>query len=331
MREVRARLEVGAPPRDATQTVADWLKHWRETTLAVSARKDTTKQLYAGLSRAHLEPAPFGVTPLDRLRPTDIEALILALRAKKLSDSTIRNLYSTLRQSLDGAVRDGLLARNPAALVARPGRERHDARHLDADAVAAILRAAQGFRYHTALLLIASTGLRKGECLGLAWEQVDLEAGTLRVAGTLTRIGGRLVISEPKTQRSRREIPLNPAIITLLRRHRVAQRAEKLRAGDQWHDTGLVFTTAHGRAVDPRGFLRVIKSAATKASIDGVVSVHTLRHSAAVDWLEAGTHIRAVADLLGHSSIAVTGDIYGHTSDTAARAAIDGLASRLGL
>jgi integrase len=93
---------------------------------------------------------------------------------------------------------------------------------------------------------------------------------------------------------------------------------------------GLVFTTEFGGPVDPRNLLRTIELAASKAGLDGV-GVHTLRHSAAVAWLEAGVHIKAVADLLGHSSISITGDIYGHTSDATTWAAIDGLTSALGL
>jgi integrase len=98
----------------------------------------------------------------------------------------------------------------------------------------------------------------------------------------------------------------------------------------QWQDHGLVFASEFGTPVDPRNVLRTIQIAANKAGMSGI-GVHTLRHSAAVAWLESGIHIKAVADLLGHSSIAVTGDIYGHTSDSTARAAVDGLAAQLGL
>jgi integrase len=113
---------------------------------------------------------------LDRLKPSDVEALVLAMRAKTkpaateraepvraLSDSTIRQTYTILRAALDGAVRDGLMARNPAALIKRPGIERTEARHLDGDGVTAVLKAAETSRYHPALVLIAATGLRKGE------------------------------------------------------------------------------------------------------------------------------------------------------------------------
>ena len=272
--------------KDATRTVGDWLAHWRATTLAASDRKESTRVLYANLCRKHLESAPFGAIPLDRLRPTNIEALVLAMRAKTLSDSTIRQTYTVLRAGLDGAVRDGLLARNPAALVARPGVPRTEARHLSASDVAAVLRAAQSSRYHAALVLIAATGVRRGECLGLSWDRVDLDAGTLKVAATLARVSGRLTITEPKTDRARRTIPLSPAVVAMLHRHRTEQAAERLRGGNQWHDCGLVFTTELGAPVDPRNLLRVIEAAAKAAGVAGV-GIHTLRHSAAVDWLEA--------------------------------------------
>ena len=116
----------------------------------------------------------------------------------------------------------------------------------------------------------------------------------------------------------------------MLRGHRKVQAAEKLRAVNQWRESGLVFTTEAGTAVDPRNLLRVVEVAAKAACVAGA-GVHTLRHSAAVGWLEAGVHIKVVADLLGHSSIAITGDVYGHTSDDVARAAVDGWSGVLGL
>lgn len=130
MKEARGRIDDGRPPRDATTTVAAWLTHWRATTLAASDRKESTRDNYATLARKHLEPAPFGAIRLDRLRPSDVEALILAQRGKGFASSTIRSIYGVLRLALDGAVRDGLLARNPAAQVARPGVERKEANHL---------------------------------------------------------------------------------------------------------------------------------------------------------------------------------------------------------
>ena len=121
-------------------------------------------------------------------------------------------------------------------------------------------------------------------------------------------------------------MPITPALVAMLRAHRADQATERLAAGDQWTDSGLVFASEFGTPVDPRNILRTIQIAAEKAGMSGI-GVHTLRHSAAVAWLEAGVHIKAVADLLGHSSIGITGDIYGHTSDDTVRAAVEGLST----
>lgn len=345
LEKARERVSAGAPVRDSKQTVGEWLAYWRATGLAASDRKESTRELYGRLSQKHLEPAPFGGIRLDQLRASHIDALLLAMKGRTkpaktdggearraFSDSTIRQVYTVLRAGLDGAVRDGLVARNPAAMVTRPGVERHEARSLPAADVARVLKQAEGSRYYPALALIAATGLRRGEALALTWDKsiVNLDQGWLKVRKTLGRVNNRLDSSEPKTDRSRRTVPLSPAAVAVLRKHRAAQAAEKLRAGNQWRDSGLVFTSEFGGPVDPRNLLRVIEVAAKAAGVSGV-GVHTLRHSVAVGWLESGVHIKAVADLLGHSSIAITGDVYGHTSDDTARKAIDGWSGALGL
>jgi integrase len=119
-------------------------------------------------------------------------------------------------------------------------------------------------------------------------------------------------------------------MVALLGMHRENQEAERLVARDQWHEHDLVFATEFGKPVDPRNILRTIQIAARKAGI-AETCVHALRHSAGTAWLEAKVPIDAVADLLGHSSIAITGDIYGHSSDQTARAAVDDLSDDLGI
>lgn len=347
MDEVRERLAKGVAVKDSTRSLSDWMAHWRATTLAASDRKESTKELYANLSRRHLEVEQFGTTRLDKLRPSDVEGLVLALRAKTkpvragendpnaepvraLSDATIRQVYTVLRAGLDGAVRDGLLAKNPATAVKRPGVPRKEAKHVDTVNVNKLLLCAEGLRYRNALVLIAGTGLRRGEAVALRWTDIDLKERTLAVRGTLGRVRGKLDISEPKTERSRRSVPLSAPLVTMLRAHRTSQDAERVAAGNQWREHDLVFSTEFGTPVDPRNILRTVQIAAQKAGMSDV-GVHTLRHSAAVAWLEGQVHIKAVADLLGHSSIAITGDIYGHTSDETARAAVDALTDQLGI
>lgn len=330
LKKLRERLEKGEPAKDSPDTVGSWLKRWRETSLAASDRKPTTKALYGSLSRKHLEGGAIAAKRMDKLKPTDVEALIVELRDKGLSDSSVRSTYVVLRQALDVAVRDSLLGTNPVAKVKRPAVARKEARYLPAPDVARLLEAAKGLRYYVAVVLMASTGLRRGEVCGLSWSDLDLEKGELRVRHTLSRVDGRLILTEPKTDRSRRRVPLHAGVVGQLKGWRKQQVAERLAAGDQWTDTKMVFATELGTMVDPRNLLRTVELAAAKAGIENV-GAHTMRHSAAVAWLESGVHIKAAADLLGHFSISITGDLYGHTSDDTARAAVDRLGTALGL
>src|SRR3954451_19250065 len=167
-------------------TVTAWLEDWITKSLAASDRKQATKDLYATLARTHLVPT-VGTIPLGRLRPSDVEALVVTKRDAGLSASTVRTIYTVLRAALDIASRDGLIRSNPAAAVRRPGVERKDAPHLTAEQAQALLEAIRGDRLETLFRVMLATGLRRGEALALHWSDVDLDAGALRVRWTLSR------------------------------------------------------------------------------------------------------------------------------------------------
>ena len=327
----KERITQGAPVKDSTRTLASWMKDWRETTLKASGRKQTTKQNYATVSRAYIETSVIGTSRLDKLKPQDVERLILEMRDKKLSASTIRTTYTVLRAALDAAVRDALVARNVAAAVTRPGLPRREVRSLDRDELARVLDAAKKSRYFTALLVCSRTGMRRGEVMALKWSDVDLKNATVTVVGTLSRVEGKLQITEPKSERSRRVLPLTAELVSVLKAHQLTQKKDRLKAVNVWTENGLVFPTETGQLCDPRSFLRVIETAAKRAGIAGPIGVHTLRHSAASRLLDNGVHIRQVADILGHSSISVTGDIYSHPTTDSARRAMETLTGDLGL
>ena len=188
-----------------------------------------------------------------------------------------------------------------------------------------------GSRYRDVLVLIAATGMRSGEALALRWTDVDLDAGLLTVRGTLGRVGGKLVVSEPKTDRSRRTVPLGAPWWRCCAGTAPQQKPP---------NNSAQATSGRTRAwcSPPSSGHRSIR-ATSCATVETAPPRrrHGRRrgaHAAPLGgggWLEAGVHIKAVADLLGHSSIAVTGDIYGHTSDDTARAAVDGLIGTLGI
>ena len=325
----RQRLTQGAPVRDASRTFADWLGEWQATFLEASNRARSTKTMHAGYCKTWIIPT-IGHIRLDRLTVADVNRLMLAMRDAGKADATRRNCYTTLRKSLDDAVLSGLLASNPAHKVSQPRAKRQEARFLTTDEASRLLTGADGLRYAAVLRFILGTGLRRGEALALRWEDIDLERGTARVKGSLVRQKGGLVVSDTKTETSRRTVALSPAIVTLLTRHKAAQAAERLQAGSLWNDSGFVFTTATGAAVEPQNLLRTVRSAAKRAGLAGV-KVHTLRHTYATTALLHGVPLKVVSVNLGHASITITADIYGHVTDDAARAGAEAVAAALGL
>jgi len=316
LEEARRRLKADEPVKDARVTVALFVPDWIRKALAASNRKPSTRENYATIARTHLIPAPFGALTLDRLRPSDIEALLVAKRDAGLSGSTVRLVCTVCRAMLDIAVRDGLIRRNPAAAVKRPTIKRNEARYLTPAEVGRLLEAAKGDRLQPLIVLMLGTGLRRGEALALHWRDVDLSAGHVRVRSTLSRVERALVFDEPKTERSRRFVSLPSPVVETLRRHKTSLAAERL-AAVAWvpwpdHDD-LVFPTHIGTPTDPRNALRAFEGIAGRAGLSGA-GLHTLRHSAASALIASGAHLKLVQEMLGHSSYGITADVYAHVN-----------------
>lgn len=317
--EAEDRIACGAPVRDASRTLGDWLAEWRDTFLRASDRAEATKQLYTGLTRGHVETV-IGHVRLDQLKPSDVTRLMLHMEDAGKAASTRRNCYAALRSALDDAVANGLLAANPVTRVKRPRAEHTEAHSLTVPEVSRLLAGATDLRYGVVLRFIVGTGLRRGEALATRWSDVDLDCGELTVRGSLVRRSGSLVVVDTKTVRSRRKVSLSPAMVTVLREHRAGQLRERLLAANLWQDTGFVFTTEFGHPVDPRNMFRTVRLAAAKAGL-GEIGVHTLRHTYATVALLNQVPVHVVSRNLGHSSIVITVDTYGHLTDEASRAA----------
>jgi integrase len=181
----------------------------------------------------------------------------------------------------------------------------------------------------TAVLLMATTGLRRGEVCGLTWTDVDMAKGEIRVRHTLSRVGGDLVLDTVKTDRSRRRVPLHAGVVEALRLWRQQQAEERAVAGDQWTDTEMVFCTQFGTAVDPRNLLRTVELAGKKAGVGRWEPTPCGTALRSHGWSPASTSKRPPTcwPLLHQHHW----DLYGHTSDDTARAAVDGLGTVLGL
>ena len=284
--------------------------------------------------RGYIVPA-LGITPLSRLTPAHVERMTADLVASGLSPRTASHARVTLRRALSDAVRDGLVHRNVAALARpprvtrrtiEPGRD-----YLEAAQLRRLLAVAAEYRIGALVTLAATTGLRQGELLGLAWEDVDWDAATLTVRRTMARAwGGGYELSAPKTNRSRRAVHLAAVAVEALRREQREQAAAKDAVGSAWQDTDrLVFTDAVGRPLYPTAVHRAFRELLTAAGLP-MVPFHGLRHSTATALLSAGVPLRVVSDLLGHSGIAITADFYAHVERDLRRDAADAMDRALG-
>ncbi len=326
-----------AAPRLRASTLVTYQEYTRRFIVPYLGRKSLTglspKDLRSWLERLRVE-CQCCRQGFDAKRPASKQrcCAVGACCRKVLSPATIRYSHGILRTALSDAVREELLGRNVAKLVSPPAANSQRTEPWTAAEAATFLSYARGReRFAEVFELALRTGLRIGEVLALSWDDVDLKAGTIRVRRSVRRhLGGAgLVLSEPKTAASRRRIPLPPGCVELLARQRDRQARHKAASRGGWSETGLVFTTLMGTTLDP---VHVSKAFSVACERSGVrrIRFHDLRHTCATLMLESGADLVIVKDLLGHSKIQITADVYAHVRLRVTRSALEAMADMLG-
>jgi integrase len=335
LRDLRRELESGVAVPDDRLTVGVFLNRWIRQNLPGHIA-DSTLDDYADTVRLHLVPA-IGRKLLRKLTVADVDALWATKREQGYSSNSVRIMRAVLRRALGQAEREGLISRNVAALSSPP-RVRTDAgRSLSVEQAKALLTVLNGHRLEALVVLMLAFGLRRGEALGLHWAALDWDAGTLGVTHGVKRVKVRipdmatrthLVIGELKTRHSRRTLYLTPQLLDALRRHRAVQAQERIAAGPSWQDHGLIFPSEVGTPLDPDNFSHTFARLCLRAGI-GHWHPHELRHSGASLMLAQGTPLHVVSEVLGHASIAITKDVYGHLVEGDKRAAAKAMTDAL--
>lgn len=246
------------------------------------------------------------------------------------SEWTVHQAWTVLRSALSNAVRDEVVIRNVAALVRVPvprtrrshpwtadeGRRFLESAHEDADPL------------YPAFVLLLVLGLRRGEVLGLAWREVDLDAREVQIAWQVQRVAGQLLRRPVKTPMSEAPLPLPDICLGALKERWAEQARWREAAGPAWDDSGLVTTTRYGRPLDPRNFHRYFQLRCAKAEVP-VVPVHTTRRTCASMLVALDVHPRVAMQILRHSQIAVTMNVYSEVSSVETRTALRALGDRL--
>jgi integrase len=238
-----------------------------------------------------------------------------------LSARTVQYCHAVLRSALSKAEKDGLVSRNVAKLAEPPSKESPGkVEPLTAEEARKLLVAVKGHRLEALYSVALAVGLRRGEALGLEWSAVDLENGTVSITQTVKRIKakGLLIERSGKTQKSLRTIPLPLFAIRVLAEHKALLAKERSFAGELWKEHGLVFSTKTGTTIEPRNLVRHFHATLALVKVDRC-RFHDLRHTAASLLIAQGATLHEVKEILGHTQIRLTADLYGHAYMAAKR------------
>lgn len=320
LRDALTARERGEYVKPVVMTVRDYLvDHWLPTLDALELRPNT-KLAY----RLHVEKRitpMIGSIPLQQLTYTDVVKFHARMasengqRGHVLSPATRRGVLAVLHKALSEAVRGGLLRVNPANDVKYPKVER--TRRLntwDSNELDTFLRATRTDRLSPLWILLAKTGMRRGEALGLKWEDVDLNGGSVYLQRSRHQVGYD-VVEGPLKGGDGRRVHVGAGTVAALRSWRAQQAAARLQWGPAWQDTGHVFTRENGEPWHPNKVTESFGVAVTGAGVKRI-RVHDLRHTHATLWLRAGGHPKVLQERLGHKSIKITMDTYSHALPT---------------
>ncbi len=316
-------------------TTAEYLAGWLDRGKA-NVRPSSWRQRDQYV-RTYMLPT-IGSIPLARPVPADVERMTTALVADGKAPRTAAGVRVILRRALGDALRDGMVARNVAALARPPHVPTRDLKagrdYLDTADLRRLIVASEAHPLGPLVTLAVTTGMRQGELLGLSWADVRLGGtSSLTVRRSLARSwegANTWAVGEVKTARSRRTINLPAAAVDALHRQRERQDAAREAAGSAWQDRdGLVFTNSIGQPLRGYNVTREFHGLLDGAGLPSV-PFHALRHSAATALLTAGVPLRVVSDLLGHSTIVITANVYAAVVPELRREAADAMDRALG-
>jgi integrase len=294
--------------------LGEYLARWLADSVRDTVRP-TTFERYEQIVRIHIRPV-LGMVKLKNLTSAHVRGLYREKLDAGLSPRSVQYVHVTLHKALKQAIADGLIPRNATEAVKPPQVRREEMRPLTAEQVRILFDAAKGDRLEALYVLAVTTGLRQGELLGLKWDDIDLEGGTLQVRLTLTTAKGGPVLSAPKTKSSRRTVRLSQMALEALTSHLDDQLGEIDRAGGLWRENGLIFASESGEPlsrqhVTAHHFKPLLKRAGLPE-----IRFHDLRHTCATLLLSKNVNPKVVSEMLGHASIAITLDTYSHVLPT---------------
>lgn len=360
--KLHAQAAKGVMPT-STGTVASYLDYWLKEIIGPD-RAPLTYVAYECSTRLYIAPH-IGSKKIDKLTVRDVRTWLNKLRvtcqccaqgkdAKRPeehknprrrrrccaigqcceqypSQRTIQAARDALRAALTHAVAEELIAKNVAGLVPLSKPRKRKFRPWTVDDAKTFLEHArnQGDGLYAAWVLVLVLGLRRGEVLGLTWDLVDLDAGELTPERQIQRVRGELLHRETKTESSEATLPLPDVCVAALKLRRERQQRDRDHVGELWQDSkGLVFTTRYGTPIEPGNLTRMFPARCVRAGVRSI-KLHDTRHTCGSLLVALGVHPRVIMEILRHSQISVTMEVYSHVPSEETRAALKRLGDQL--
>jgi integrase len=326
LRELLTELDKGIFVRPGKSTLEEYLKTWLNDYCKPNLSPRTC-ELYEYMCNYHIKPT-LGKIPLTDLRPAHLQHLYSEKQSSGLSGRTVQLMHVTIHKALKNAVNAGLLSQNPADRVDKPKIQRREMKTLNERELHIFLEMARSTDYYALFYIYLFTGMRRSEAIALRWQDVDLLLCQLNVTRSMQYLynvpgGSHVGFKQPKTQKSRRVIALSPSTVAVLREHSEAQNKQRqLLELPPAKDSDLVFSHWNGSPFLPDSITHAWVKLVRRCGLRGI-RLHDARHTHASLMLKQGVSPKVISERLGHAGVAITLDLYAHTTPGMQQAAAD--------
>lgn len=330
-RDVERRIDEDKYVAPGKDTLGEYLDDWIKNSLGIGAIRPSTASLYETVRRAYVVPR-IGSKPLHALRAKDLDRLYADLTESgsksggALAKKTVRHVHTLIHKALADAVEQGLIGFNPAERARSPRAARPKMKAWSAEELRRFLEVASSDDLFPAWRLASTTGMRRGEILGVRVGDLDLDRARLSVQQTVILVGSQVRISDvPKTDKGRRTIPLETETLAALKAQRARLAERKLAFGLSLSPDDLLFSELTD-PIHPTSFSRRFRKLREQAGVTPI-RFHDVRHTFATLALQAGIPVKVVSEILGHANIAITLDTYSHVIPSMMEDAVDKVAA----
>lgn len=323
MHEFIREIEKGYYVTDSKTTIAEWIDTWLEVYIVPNV-SPTTLSRYQGMIKRYIKPI-IGHMQVQQLNTLAVQAWVNGLKTspasgKEMSASTIKHAYHVLKGSLDKAVLAGVIPRSPCTGIMLPKGQKKPPVVYDEAQIRQLIEAAKGTEMELIIDIELCLGLRRGELLGLQWDDIDFEKNQIHVTRNRVVVDGKSTVKDPKTESSRRTVDVPAQLIQKLRQHKTKCLANRLRMGQAYSVTDYVIVHPDGKPIYPEYVSQMFTKLQTKAGLPKC-RFHDLRHLCASIMLMQGVNVKVAQEHLGHKDISTTMNIYSHVLPSVAKEA----------